>query len=51
MSNIDGPSRFDANGNFVFTHPDFEEMVTRIKRIEMMLDEVIVAVKEIKNGR
>ena len=51
MSNIDGPSRFDENGNFVFTHPDFEEMVERIKKIEMMLEEVIIAVKEIKNGR
>ena len=51
MSNIDGPSRFDEDGTFVFTHPDFEEMVARIKRIEMMLDEVITAIKEIKNGR
>jgi len=49
MSNADGPSRFDEFGNFIFTLPDYEEMVSRIKKLEMMLEEVITAVKEIKN--
>ena len=51
MSNTDGPSRFDEYGNFVFTLPDYEEMVARIRKLETMLEEVITAVKEIKNGR